>query len=66
MMNTVAGKNIEDLTSKELEAIAQEAGREAVKNAKKRGARITELREGQLVWVYPDRRTEPVDNQLTA
>jgi len=35
MMNTVAGKNIEDLTSKELEAIAQEAGREAVKNAKK-------------------------------
>jgi len=62
MMDTLAGKNIEDLTSKELEAIAQEAGREAIENAKKRGARVTELRESQLVWVYPDGRTEPVIN----
>jgi len=54
-------KNIEDLMSEELEAIAQEAGREAIENAKKRGSRITELREGQLVWVYPDGRTEPLN-----
>jgi hypothetical protein len=62
MIKTIAGKNIEDLTSEELETIAQEAGREAIENAKKRGSRITELREGQLVWVYPDGRTEPVNN----
>lgn len=62
MIETIAGKNIEDLTSEELETIAQEAGREAIENAKKRGSRITELREGQLVWVYPDGRIEPVNN----
>jgi len=61
-MDTVAGKNIEDLTSEELETIAQEAGCEAIENAKKRGSCITELREGQLVWVYPDGRTELVIN----
>ncbi|RKZ50229.1 MAG: hypothetical protein DRR16_06800 [Candidatus Parabeggiatoa sp. nov. 3] len=66
MMNTVAGKNIEDLMSEELEAIAQEAGREAIEKAKKRGARITELREGQLVWVYPDGRSEPLDHEFRA
>jgi len=62
MIETIAGKNIEDLTSEELETIAQEAGREAIENAKERGSRITELREGQLVWVYPDGRIEPVIN----
>jgi ribosomal 50S subunit-associated protein YjgA (DUF615 family) len=63
-MNTqssqIAGKNLEDLTIQELEAIAKEAGREAIENAKKRGSHITELREGQFVWGYPDGRTEPV------
>jgi hypothetical protein len=63
-MNTqssqIAGKNLEDLTIQELEAVAKEAGREAIENAKKRGSRITELINGQLIWVYPDGRTEPV------
>jgi len=57
----IAGKNLEELTTQELEEVAKEAGREAIENAKKRGSRITELREGQLVWVYPDGRTEPVN-----
>jgi hypothetical protein len=47
-MNTVltldvAGKNIEDLTTEELKAIAAEAGRKAYENAKKRGSPVTEL-----------------------
>jgi len=58
----VAGKNIEDLTTDELKAIAAEAGRKAVENAKKKGFRVTELREGQVVWVYPDGQTEPVED----
>ncbi len=57
----IAGKNLEELTTQELEIVAQEAGREAIENAKKRGSRITELREGKLVWVDPDGRTEPVN-----
>jgi hypothetical protein len=64
-MNTVltldvAGKNIEDLTIEELKAIAAEAGRKAYENAKKRGSPVTELREGRLMWIYPDGRTKPV------
>jgi hypothetical protein len=57
----IAGKHLEELTIQELEAVAKEAGYEAIENAKKRGSRITELREGQLVWVYPDGHTEPVN-----
>ena len=56
----VAGKNIEDLTIEELKAIASEAGRKAYNNAKKHGFRVTELRNGQIVWVYPDGHTEPL------
>ena len=59
-LSNVAGKNIEDLTSKELEAIAVEAGCKARENAKKLGARVNELRDGQVVWVYPDGHTKPL------
>jgi hypothetical protein len=59
----VAGKNIEELTTFELKAIAAEAGREAFENAKKRGARVTGLQEGQLVWIYPDGHTEPIRDE---
>ena len=55
-------KPIEDLAVTELEAIASEAGRKAYQNAKRQGFRVTELREGQIVWVYPDGHTEPVKN----
>lgn len=61
LSSQIAGKNLEELTTQELESVAQEAGREAIENAKKRGSRITELRENQLVWVDPDGRTEPVN-----
>lgn len=53
-------KSIEDLSVTELKAIASEAGRKAYQNAKQQGFRVTELREGQIVWVYPDGHTEPV------
>jgi len=62
ILTHVAGKNIEDLTTEELKAIAAEAGRKAVEKAKKQGFRVTELREDQVVWVYPDGRTEPVED----
>jgi hypothetical protein len=55
-------KSIEDLTVTELKTIASEAGRKAYDNAKRQGFRVTELREGQIVWVYPDGHTEPVIN----
>jgi len=53
-------KPIEDLTVTELKSIASEAGRKAYQNAKQQGFRVTELREGKIVWVYPDGHTEPV------
>lgn len=63
-MNTllpfVAGKPLEELTSAELEILANVAGREAREKAKQRGARLTEWREGQLFWVDSQGRTEPV------
>ena len=59
-LSKVAGKNIEDLTREELCAIASQAGHEAYLNAKKHGFRVTELRDGQIVWVYPDGHTEPL------
>ena len=58
----VAGKNIEDLTTKELESIAAEAGRKAILNAKKRGSRFIEWQDNQLVWIYPDGHKEPVED----
>ena len=53
-------KSIEDLTVTELKAIASEAGRKAYQNAKQQGFRVTELRDGHIVWVYSDGHTEPV------
>jgi len=53
-------KSIEELTVTELKAIASEAGRKAYQNAKQQGFRVTELRDGQIVWVYSDGHTEPV------
>ena len=50
-LSQVAGKNIEDLTTDELKAIASRAGRKAYKNAKLHGFRVTEIRDGQIVWV---------------
>ncbi|RKZ53089.1 MAG: hypothetical protein DRR00_06095 [Candidatus Parabeggiatoa sp. nov. 3] len=61
-LSQVAGKNIEDLTTDELKAIASLAGQKAYNNAKQHGFRVTELREGQIVWVYPDGHTEPLKN----
>jgi hypothetical protein len=66
-LSKVAGKNIEDLTTDELKAIASRAGRKAYNNAKQHGFRVTELRDGQIVWVYPDghtetlKKTEPIE-----
>ncbi len=54
--------SIEELSITELKEIASEAGREAYENAKRQGFPVTELREGQIVWVYPDGHTEPVTN----
>lgn len=61
-LSQVAGKNIEDLTVKELKAIASKAGGKAYQNAKKRGSPVTEIQHNQIVWVYPDGHTEPLDN----
>ncbi|MEK8015221.1 MAG: hypothetical protein VSS75_000030 [Candidatus Parabeggiatoa sp.] len=61
-LSQVAGKNIEDLTTDELKAIASLAGQKAYNNAKQHGFRVTELRDGQIVWVYPDGHTEPLKN----
>jgi hypothetical protein len=60
--STITSKSIEDLDVTELKAIALEAGHEAYQNAKQQGFRVTEFREGQIVWVYPDGHTEPVAN----
>ena len=57
-LNQVAGKNIEDLTTEQLCAIASEAGHDAYENALKRGSPVTELRDGKIVWVYPNGRVE--------
>ncbi|EDN68408.1 hypothetical protein BGP_4139 [Beggiatoa sp. PS] len=62
LLTHIAGKNIEDLTTEELEAIAIEAGRKAIENAKKRGSRVIEWQDNQLVWVYPDGKREPVED----
>jgi len=62
-LSQVAGKNIEDLTREELCAIASQAGRKAYENAKKHGFRVTEMRDGQIVWVYPDGHIEPISNE---
>ncbi len=59
-LSQVAGKNIEDLSTEQLKNIASEAGRDAYENAKRHGFRVTELRAGQIVWVYPDGHTEPL------
>jgi hypothetical protein len=59
-LSSIAGKNIEDLTTEQLCAIAWEAGQEAYENAKKRGSPVTEFRQGQIVWLYPDGRVEPL------
>jgi hypothetical protein len=63
-MNTlstpVAGKFLEELTTTELEELAIEAGRQAREKAKQRGACVTEWRDGQLLWVYPQGQTAPV------
>ncbi|MEK8019472.1 MAG: hypothetical protein VSS75_021575 [Candidatus Parabeggiatoa sp.] len=59
-LSNVAGKNIEDLTTEQLCAIAWEAGHNAYLKAKKHGFRVTEFQNGQIVWVYPDGHTEPL------
>lgn len=56
----VAGKLFEELTGAELETLAIEAGREARDKAKQQGVRLTEWREGQLLWVDSQGNTEPV------
>ncbi|WP_069471307.1 hypothetical protein [Candidatus Marithrix sp. Canyon 246] len=61
-LTKVAGKNIEDLTIDELKTIASRAGRKAYHNAKQHGFRVTELRDGQIVWVYPNGHIEPLQN----
>jgi len=62
-LSQVAGKNIEDLTRDELCTIASKAGRKAYQNAKKHGFCVTEMRDGQIVWVYPDGHIEPISNE---
>jgi len=59
-LNHLTGKNIEDLTTEQLCSIAWEAGNEAYLQAKQHGFRVTEFRDGQIVWVYPDGHTEPL------
>ncbi len=61
-LSKVAGKNIEDLTTDELKTIASRAGRKAYNNAKQHGFRVTELRDDQIVWVYPNGHIEPLKN----
>lgn len=62
-LSHVAGKNIEDLTRDELCAIASQAGRKAYQNAKDHGFCVTEMRDGQIVWVYPDGHIEPISEE---
>jgi hypothetical protein len=59
-LSKVAGKNIEDLSIDELQTIASRAGQKAYNNAKQHGFRVTELRDGKIVWVYPNGHIEAI------
>lgn len=53
-------RNIEDLSAEELVRIASKGSRAAAARTIARGGRISDIRDGKLVWVYPDGHTEAI------
>ena len=55
----VRGRRLEDISRRDLEAIASEAGKQASEAALAAGLNITRFIDGKLMWVTPDGKITP-------